>query len=333
MFVYWHDTQITQITPASRVPLLNPPAIGLTSARTPPGCESQFLNPPSAAAAALTSTQNLPGSESRFLNPPSATAAALTGAQTLPACESRFLDLPSAAAVTLTGAQTLPASHKLCQHGTNSASIIQTLPVLCESRFLNPPSAAAVALTSAQTLPGHCESKFLNPPSAAAVALTGAQTLPASCELRFLNPPSAAIALTGTQTPPGCNSQQAMITTCAFILKRHLIFEHSHSVQLGAAICMCAQQIFFDGSAKKQTFTSAFERAVAVFSKQASASGFLDEIEPWVDRHKGDLRNPKSGNDPDLFQKARLIKTVDRQKSTNMAQEVVDMIKKYRPRE
>jgi hypothetical protein len=72
---------------------------------------------------------------------------------------------------------------------------------------------------------------------------------------------------------------------------------------------MCAQQIFFDGSAKKQKFTSAFERAVAVFSKKASASGFLDEIEPWVDRRKGDMTNlGHDCDDPDLFQKARLIK-------------------------
>jgi hypothetical protein len=80
-----------------------------------------------------------------------------------------------------------------------------------------------------------------------------------------------------------------------------------HLTPIIPAICICAQQIFFDGSAKKRTFTSAFERAVAVFSKQASASGFLDEIEPWVDQRTGDLRKPKSGNDPDLFQKARLI--------------------------
>ncbi|KAJ7854366.1 hypothetical protein B0H13DRAFT_2081247 [Mycena leptocephala] len=114
---------------------------------------------------------------------------------------------------------------------------------------------------------------------------------------------------------PASNSQNALITTCTSILKRHLIFERFHSIQVGAAICMCAQQIFFDGSAKKRTFTSAFERAVVVFSKQASASGFLDEIEPWVDRRTEDMTNL----DHDYMQR------------TNMAQEVVDMIKKYRP--
>ncbi|KAJ7932356.1 hypothetical protein B0H13DRAFT_1955024 [Mycena leptocephala] len=138
-----------------------------------------------------------------------------------------------------------------------------------------------------------------------------------NCELHFL----VCLLFADCQG----NSQKAVTTTCTSILKRHLIFDHFHSVQLGAAICMCAQQIFFDGSAKKwsftpafeskQKFTSAFERAVAVFSKQASASGFLDEIEPWVDRHKGDFRNLKS----------------DTVKRTNMAQEVADMIKKYRP--
>ncbi|KAJ7827573.1 hypothetical protein B0H13DRAFT_2119317 [Mycena leptocephala] len=109
------------------------------------------------------------------------------------------------------------------------------------------------------------------------------------------------------------NSQKVVTTTCTSILKHHLIFERFHSVQVATAICMCAQQIFFDGSAKKRTFTSAFECAVAVFSKQASASGFLDEIKPWVDRCTGHLTNLHSGDDPDL------------------AQEVVDMIKKYRP--
>ncbi|KAJ7871615.1 hypothetical protein B0H13DRAFT_2060414 [Mycena leptocephala] len=113
------------------------------------------------------------------------------------------------------------------------------------------------------------------------------------------------------------NSQQTMITTCTSILKRHMIFERFHSVQVGATICMCAQQIFFDGSAKKRTFTSAFEHAAAVFSKKASASGFLDEIEPWVDRRTDDMTNVENNrDDPDL---------------ANIAQEVVDMIKKYRP--
>ncbi|KAJ7817826.1 hypothetical protein B0H13DRAFT_2134306 [Mycena leptocephala] len=120
-----------------------------------------------------------------------------------------------------------------------------------------------------------------------------------------------------------CALINTMTSTVTSILKRHLIFERFHAVQLGAAICMCAQQIFFDGSAKKRTFTSAFERAVAVFSKQASASGFLDEIEPWVDQHKGDFRNLKSGDDPDL-KKAEEV-------ATNMAQEVADMMKKYHP--
>ncbi|KAJ7817962.1 hypothetical protein B0H13DRAFT_2134047 [Mycena leptocephala] len=113
------------------------------------------------------------------------------------------------------------------------------------------------------------------------------------------------------------NSQQTMITTCTSILKRHIIFEHFHSVHVGATICMCAQQIFFDGSAKKRTFTSAFEHGAAVFSKKASASGFLDEIEPWVDRRTEDMTNVENNrDDPDL---------------ANMAQEVADMIKKYRP--
>jgi hypothetical protein len=80
---------------------------------------------------------------------------------------------------------------------------------------------------------------------------------------------------------------------------------------------MCAQHIFFDGSAKKWSFASAFEKwkftsafkhAVAVFSKQASASGFLDEIEPWVDRHTEDMTNLDHCDDPDLFRKAPLIK-------------------------
>jgi hypothetical protein len=71
---------------------------------------------------------------------------------------------------------------------------------------------------------------------------------------------------------------------------------------------MCAQQIFFDGSAKKRTFTSAFKHAVTVFSKQASASGFLDEIQPLADQCTGDLTNLNYGDDPDLFQKAQLIK-------------------------
>jgi hypothetical protein len=129
----------------------------------------------------LTGTQTLPGCESRFLNPPSAAAATLTGTQTLPVCESRFLDLPSAAAIALTGTQTLPGS---------------------ESRFLNPPFAAAIMLTSAQTPPG-CELCFL------------VHLLFADCQ---------------------GNSQKAMITTCTSILKRHLIFERFHSVQLGAGM-------------------------------------------------------------------------------------------------
>ncbi|KAJ7854362.1 hypothetical protein B0H13DRAFT_2081224, partial [Mycena leptocephala] len=153
-----------------------------------------------------------------------------------------------------------------------------------------------------------CESQFLNPPSAAAATLTGTQTLP-GCELCFL----VHVLFVDCQG----NLQQAMVATCTSILERYLIFEHFHSVQVGAAICMCAQQIFFDGSAKKRTFTSAFEHAVAVFSKQASASGLLEEIEPWVDRRTEDMTNVEHNrDDPDL---------------ANMAQEVADMMKKYRP--
>ncbi|KAJ7871609.1 hypothetical protein B0H13DRAFT_2060391, partial [Mycena leptocephala] len=173
-----------------------------------------------------------------------------------------------------------------------------------------------------QTPPG-CELQFLNPPSAAAAALTGAQTLPALCESCFL----VRLLFADCQG----NSQNTTTITCASILKHHLIFEHFHSVQLGAAICMCAQQIFFDDSAKKWSFTSAFEKqkftsafecAVVVFSKQASKSGFLDEIELWVDRHTEDVTN---------LDYSRLIKMVDTVQHTNMVQEVVDMIKKYRP--
>ncbi|KAJ7866324.1 hypothetical protein B0H13DRAFT_2066796 [Mycena leptocephala] len=166
-------------------------------------------------------------------------------------------------------------------------------------------------LTSTQTLPVSCELRFLDLPSATAFALTGAATL-SGCELCFL----VRLLFADCQG----NSQQAMITTCTSILKRHMIFENFHSVQLGAAICMCAQQIFLDGSAKKRTFTSAFERAVAVFSKQASASGFLDEIQPWVDPHTEDMTNLDSD-----------MESVNMESRNNMAQEVVDMIKKYRP--
>ncbi|KAJ7932366.1 hypothetical protein B0H13DRAFT_1955054 [Mycena leptocephala] len=116
------------------------------------------------------------------------------------------------------------------------------------------------------------------------------------------------------------NSQKVVTTTCTSILKHHLIFERFHSVQVATAICMCEQQIFFDGSAKKRTFTSAFECAVAVFSKQASASGFLDEIKPWVDRCTGHLT---------IFTLVMIPTYIH--KSMNRAQEVVDMIKKYRP--
>ncbi|KAJ7866352.1 hypothetical protein B0H13DRAFT_2066903, partial [Mycena leptocephala] len=161
------------------------------------------------------------------------------------------------------------------------------------------------ALTSTQTLPESCESRFLNPPSAAAVALTGSQTLP-ECESCFL----VCLLFADCQGNP----QSTMTSTVVSILKHHLIFERFHSIQVGAAICMCAQQIFFDGSAKKRTFTSAFERAVAVFSEKASASGFLDEIEPWVDQRTEDMTNLDSYT-----------------QSVNMVQEVADMMKKYRP--
>jgi hypothetical protein len=65
---------------------------------------------------------------------------------------------------------------------------------------------------------------------------------------------------------------------------------------------MCTQQIFFDGSAKKRTFTSAFEHAAAVYSNRASASGFLDGIKQCT----GDLTDLNSGDDPNLFQKPGL---------------------------
>lgn len=70
---------------------------------------------------------------------------------------------------------------------------------------------------------------------------------------------------------------------------------------------MCAQQIFFDGSAKKRTFTTAFERAVGVYRNKAPASGFLDDMERWVERWANST-NVGSGDDPHFFQKASLIK-------------------------
>jgi hypothetical protein len=97
---------------------------------------------------------------------------------------------------------------------------------------------------------------------------------------------------------------------------------------------MCAQQIFFDGSAKKQTFATAFERAVGVYCNKASTSGFLNDIEHWVERwdDQSNSRNVHYGDDPDFSKKPLTYKkTADIPE--NAIQEVADMIKKYRPRE
>ena len=78
---------------------------------------------------------------------------------------------------------------------------------------------------------------------------------------------------------------------------------------------MCTQQIFFDGSAKKQTFATAFERAVGVYCNKAAASGLLDEIEHWVERwarvDPSNWINFNYGDGPDFFQIAWLIKDCD----------------------
>ncbi|KAJ7779347.1 hypothetical protein DFH07DRAFT_765637 [Mycena maculata] len=201
----------------------------------------------------------------------------LTSAQTLPVCEPLFLGSPCAAAVVLTGAQTPPAS--------------------CESQFLGLPCAAAVMLTSAQTSPG-CESQFLGSPCAAAVMLTRS----------FLD----IIPLLYIEHSV-CDSQNTTVTTCISTLTHHSIFEHFHStsgVKVAVAICMCAQQIFFDGSARKKTFTPAFGRAVGIYRNKVPASGLLDDMECWVERwaEQSNSTNVAFGDDPDFFQKASLTK-------------------------
>ncbi|KAF8184110.1 hypothetical protein K438DRAFT_1766555 [Mycena galopus ATCC 62051] len=192
--------------------------------------------------------------------------------------------------------------------------------------LLNSP---AIALTSALTL-HQINNVSWDSSTCPVLLLLSSPTLPAWCEPGFLNlPRAAAVELTNSArggdsfidiTPPLCiehsvsccqgNSQRAAITTCTSTLKCHLILEDFPStspgkaavgrVNIAIAMCMCAQQIFFDGSAKKRTFATAFKHAVAVYSNKASASGLLASIECWVDRYNSPSFD--SGDNPDIFQ-------------------------------
>jgi len=118
--------------------------------------------------------------------------------------------------------------------------------------------------------------------------------------------------------------QQATITACASTFKHHTFdpsqYVYVSIVSLAAAICICAQQIFLDGSAKKKGFVSAFQHAAAIYFKNVPTSGFLDEIQHWVVQHEEDLKQLEYAWE------------TRGEQSKLMAEEVTNIIKEYRPR-